>query len=300
MRQRSTNGFRCRAISLRNCLRSGLVFTLLFLSTLAGAGALRGGTDEASPGYVFDVAAPESVVAGIVKDIAADSLIRGTYVYEKEKTLSGAIPASSSSAFGAWQGPGIVFYKTLSDTLSPRHFENSNDLGTITVRYVVIPESATNTRVRIDAVFVERARRKVHVSDGSVETAEFSAIRAGIEKYNRDQEDAAEAQKERQDVLAKAIQDRERQDEAARVESDEESVRNLEARLHDLQRALEVQVKTGGAEFKSAPFRSAANLKMLPAGSQVVVLILTPYWYGVATPDGQHGWVRRDVVEPVL
>ena len=146
MRQRSTNGFRCRAISLRNCLRSGLVFTLLLLSTLAGAGALRAGANGDSAEYVFDVAAPESVVVGIVKDIAADSVIRGTYVYEKEKTLSGAIPASSSSAFGAWQGPGVAFYKTLGDILSPRHFENSSDLGTITVRYVVIPESATNTR----------------------------------------------------------------------------------------------------------------------------------------------------------
>ncbi|MGB7472012.1 MAG: hypothetical protein WBW58_21760 [Candidatus Acidiferrum sp.] len=276
-----------------------MVFTLLLLSTLAGAGALRAGANGDSAEYVFDVAAPESVVVGIVKDIAADSVIRGTYVYEKEKTLSGAIPASSSSAFGAWQGPGVVFYKTLGDILSPRHFENSSDLGTITVRYVVIPESATNTRVRIDAVFVERARRKVHISDGTVETSEFSAIRAGIEKYDRDQEDAAEAQKERQDAVAKGIQERERQEEAARVESDEESVRNMEARLHELQHALELQVKAGGAEFKSAPFRSAANLKVLPAGSQVVVLILTPYWYGVATPDGQHGWLRRDVVEPV-
>ena len=276
-----------------------MILALPILFTLVSATNLQADTKDDSPGYVFDIAAPESTVMGIVKDIASDTLVRGTYVYEKEKDLTGALPENSSSAFAPWEGPGKVFYKIRDDVLSPRHFKNSNDLGTITIRYVVIPESSTNTRVRIDAVFVEHARRKAHVSDGSVETAEFSAIQKQIEKYHRDQEDAAEAEKARQEVLAKGLQARQRQEEAARVLSAEESVRNLESQLHDLQHALELQVKAGGTEFKSAPFHSAANLKALPAGTQVVILILTPYWYGIETPDGQRGWLRRDSVEPL-
>jgi hypothetical protein len=74
-------------------------------------------------------------------------------------------------------------------------------------------------------------------------------------------------------------------------------MQSLKIRLHDLQHDLELQVKTGGAELKSAPFHAAATLKSLPAGTQVVTLILTPEWYGVETIDGQRGWLRRDGVE---
>jgi hypothetical protein len=299
LRQRSTDGFRCRAISLRDSLRTGLVFALALLFVLLAAGSLRAAAQDDSPGFVFDVVAPEPVVIGVVKDVAGGSVIHGTYVYEKEKTLSGALPANSSSAFPSWQGPGTVFYKTLGDTLSPRHFKNSSDLGTITVRYVVIPESATHTRVRIDAVFVESGRRKVHASDGSVETAEFSVIREQLEKYHRDQQRAAEVEKQRQDELATGLLERQRQEEAARTQSAEESVRDLQTRLHDLQHEVEVQVNAGGAQLKSAPFHSASNLKSLPAGAQVVVLIITPYWYGVETTDGQHGWLPRDNAGPL-
>jgi len=39
-------------------------------------------------------------------------------------------------------------------------------------------------------------------------------------------------------------------------------------------------------------------LKSLEAGVEVLILISTPYWYGVETHDGQHGWLRRDQLEP--
>jgi hypothetical protein len=29
----------------------------------------------------------------------------------------------------------------------------------------------------------------------------------------------------------------------------------------------------------------------------VVILILTPFWYGVETQDGHRGWIHRDQVE---
>ena len=281
--------------------RTGTVLLLSFLTVNAFtmAVALRADDRNDSPGYVLDLAAPESAVTSIVKDIATDSIVRGTYVYENEKTLTGALPADSSSAFAPWQGPGHVFYKVRTDVLSPRHFKNSSDLGTITVRYVVIPESTTHTRVRIDAVFVEDGQRKVHVSDGTVETAEFGAIQAAVEKYHTDEQEAAEAEKERQQEVTKGMLARQRQQEAANLEAAEDAARNLEIRLHDLQHDLEQQVRAGGADLKSAPFHGAAKVKSLSAGTHVLIEIITPYWYGVETQEGQSGWLRHDAVEPL-
>lgn len=299
MQAQVKRAYRNRTVAHHNHTCTVLLLSFLVVSALAMAVALRADDKDESPGYVFDVAAPESAVTSIVKDIATDPIVRGTYVYEKEKTLAGAAPADSSSAFAPWQGPGRVFYKIRTNALSPRHFKNSSDLGTITVRYVVILESTTHTRVRIDAVFIEDGRRKVHISDGTVETAEFGAIQAAVEKYHRYQQEAAEAEKERQDEVAKGLLARQRQQEAANLEAAETSVRNLEIRLHDLQHDLERQVKAGGADLKSAPFHSAVKLKSLPAGTRVLIQIITPYWYGVETPDGQRGWLRHDTVEPL-
>ena len=44
------------------------------------------------------------------------------------------------------------------------------DMGTITVRYVITPFDEKSTNLRIDAVFIEDTSRKIHDSDGSVES----------------------------------------------------------------------------------------------------------------------------------
>jgi hypothetical protein len=49
--------------------------------------------------------------------------------------------------------------------------------------------------------------------------------------------------------------------------------------------------------LKAAPFRKSAALVSLEAGTDVIVLIVTPNWYGVQTPDGHRGWLRRDETE---
>jgi len=38
-------------------------------------------------------------------------------------------------------------------------------------------------------------------------------------------------------------------------------------------------------------------VKALAAYTEVVVVIVTPHWYGVETPDGQRGWVPLDELE---
>ena len=51
-----------------------------------------------------------------------------------------------------------------------------------------------------------------------------------------------------------------------------------------------------GAPLKSAPFHTASTLKSLEPGTEVLILISTPYWYGVETHDGR---ARMDSTRPV-
>ncbi len=75
------------------------------------------------------------------------------------------------------------------------------------------------------------------------------------------------------------------------------SPQTLEERVQDLRRQVERLVKSPGAPLKSAPFHSASTLQTLPSGEQVLVEISTPYWLGVETHAGQHGWIQRDELE---
>ena len=71
----------------------------------------------------------------------------------------------------------------------------------------------------------------------------------------------------------------------------------LEDHVKDLRKQVERLVKSPGAPLKSAPFHTASTLQALTPGTEVLILISTPYWYGVETHDGQHGWIMRDEVE---
>ena len=189
-------------------------------------------------------------------------------------------------------GPGTVFYKVLTGALAPRHFLDSTDIGTITVRYVVQADDEARTRLRVDAVFIEDGRRKAHLSDGSVETSESKAIQDKLQEIQLAEQKAAEELKSRQEnAAAEAIAQRtrqERQEEAARLDTAQSSIRGLEQRLHDLQHQAELRVKESNTPLKSAPFQKAADLQSLGAYTELVVLIVTPYWYGVETTDGHR------------
>ncbi|MHB8216631.1 MAG: SH3 domain-containing protein [Candidatus Sulfotelmatobacter sp.] len=75
------------------------------------------------------------------------------------------------------------------------------------------------------------------------------------------------------------------------------SGQSLEEHVKDLRRQVERLVKPPGAPLKSAPFHTASTLETLTAGTEVLILIYTPYWYGVETHEGQHGWIPRDELE---
>ena len=72
---------------------------------------------------------------------------------------------------------------------------------------------------------------------------------------------------------------------------------SLEERVKDLRKQVERLVKSPGAPLKSAPFHTASTLQSLPPGTEVLILISTPYWYGIETHEGQHGWIMRDQLE---
>lgn len=71
----------------------------------------------------------------------------------------------------------------------------------------------------------------------------------------------------------------------------------LKQHVEDLRKQVARIVKAPGAPLKSAPFHTASNLQSLTAGTEVLILISTPYWYGIETHDGQHGWIMRDQLE---
>jgi hypothetical protein len=71
----------------------------------------------------------------------------------------------------------------------------------------------------------------------------------------------------------------------------------LEEHVKDLRKQVERVVRAPGAPLKSAPFHTASTLQSLTAGTEVLIVISTPYWYGVETHEGQHGWIMRDQLE---
>jgi hypothetical protein len=73
----------------------------------------------------------------------------------------------------------------------------------------------------------------------------------------------------------------------------------LEQHVANLRRQVERTVKTPGAPLKAAPFHNASTVKVLKPGTEVLVLIDTPYWFGIETHDGDHGWIPREQLEQV-
>jgi hypothetical protein len=66
-----------------------------------------------------------------------------------------------------------------------------------------MPQGDKNTVLRIDALFEEDFRHVVHQSDGSVETAEYKDIREHLDGIEVMKAQDIEAQRERQEQLAK-------------------------------------------------------------------------------------------------
>ena len=304
---------------------------LLLLASLALAARDKSGIDYGA-GLIVNIPLPENEVTAVVREVTQNGIIRGTKEYSKDEYVKGAEQADSASVFPQWTDPGKVFYKVRKQALDPLNFKDSNDLGTLAVRYVVQPEGPTNTVLRIDAIFVEDFRHTVHLSNGSVEGSEYKNIQDHLDALELMKKQAAEAEAQRQEQLARKKFDGEQSStESAPEESLAGAARgasttakpvtaplptiadlnkndatpalgprpgeSLQDYAADLRRQLERRVKFPGAPLKSAPFRSANTMKSLPRGTEVLVVISTQYWFGVETRDGQHGWLPREQLE---
>ena len=297
------------------------LIALLSLAAIQALGREKDATQYGT-GLIVNVPFPENEVAQVVQDVIQNGIIRGTKEYNKDEFVSGATPVSSTRVFKEWTEGGKVFYKVRLKALDPRNFKDSTDVGTLAVRYIVQPQGDKNTVLRIDAIFVEDFRRVSHLSNGSVEGAEYKdihdrldsiatmkaqTVEAETEKMTRTVQKQASAQSE--PVLTDPAPTPPPQTVAASDPSPEipakESTpsssqtlpQTLEQHVQDLRRQTERLVKSPGAPLKSAPFHTASTLQSLPTGTEVMIVISTPYWVGVETHEGQHGWILRDELE---
>lgn len=278
---------------------AGVALLLLSLSAVPTAdGREHKQKEDFGLGFSTEVSAPESEVLEAVRAVVDDGMIQGSKEYNNDKYIEKADSADSSPLFPAWDGPGKVFYKVRKKVLAPINFKESNDEGTLAVRYVVQSKDATRTILRIDAIFVEDFRRVAHASNGSVESAEYREVQDRVDAIELEKKQTLDAERHRQEELARqSLEQKKELEEAAALTAAEGSSENLEQHVQNLRHQLERIIKAPGAELKTAPFHSAASLKPLAAGSDVVILVVTPYWYGVETEDGAHGWVHHSQLE---
>jgi hypothetical protein len=283
-------------------LGAGLTFSAFCLLWFFSGVGLPAANDhpQLSPGFVSEFAASAADVLQALQEVLQDQTIHGTQIYDRDPTLTGALVVQSTPLFPSWKGDDKVFYKIRPDAIAPRHFRESADKGTIAVRYVLTSISPERTRLRIDATFVETARRTVHPSDGTVESSEYKAVQEHLRTIQFAEQEAAEAQRRRESVdLAKQTFLRERQDQATLLATAQSSVQDLEQRVNALRHEVQRRVKAPGANLKAAPFSSAANVANLAAYTDVVIVIVTPRWFGVETPSGMRGWLPLDQLEPL-
>jgi len=317
----------CRKRTFGSFLASKVVLVLILLLAIQAVSAREKDATQYGAGLIVNLPFPESEVAQVVQDVVQNGIIRGTKEYNKDEYLPGAEAASATKVFPQWEEGGKVFYKVRFKALDPWNFKNSNDSGTVAVRYVVQGQDDKHTVLRIDAKYVEDFRHVSHASNGSVEGAEYKDIHDRLDAIALMKSQAAEAEKSKESLATQSSSSKNTEialkDEttsppepaaaapalaASPVTQTKENTpsavepaqpASLEDRVHELRREVERVVKAPGAALKAAPFHTASTVQSLPAGAEVLIVISTPYWFGVETHDGQHGWMLRDELELV-
>lgn len=311
-----------------------IVLSLLLLRPIPALSARDKDTLQYGEGLIINIPLPVDEVAQAVGEVAGNGIIRGTKEYAKDEYVTGAEAPASTPVFSAWKDPGKVFYKVKKSALDPWNFKDTSDLGTLAVRYVVQPQGDKNTVLRIDALFVEDNRHAIHESNGSVEGSEYKDIRDHLDQVELMKKETVEALAAKQEHITEQHFDLSGNTELLStptpdsLESSNSSsnpnskdsfsrgdepdgASSLPARrpaagnpdetpeqhLASLRRQVERVVKKPGAPLKSAPFHTASTLKSLDPGAEVLIVVVTPYWFGVETHDGQHGWIARDQLE---
>jgi hypothetical protein len=267
----------------------------------ASAGSRARAKDpELGAGLTKEFSSSSEDMMQALREVLGDNMIHGTLIYDKEPVLDGAKSADSTPVFGAYSGSGRVFYKVRPDAIAPRHFLDSADQGTIAVRYILTTISPERVRLHIDALYVEKNHRVVHISDGTVEASEAKAIADHLNAIQFTEQETAEASRRRESAeLVKETQLRQHLAETKLLEQTQGSVQDMERQILLLRHEMERRVKAPGAQMKAAPFLSSASLAAVPAYTELLVVIVTPHWYGVETPDGHRGWLPVGQLEPL-
>lgn len=277
--------------------RSPFLIFCLLLSICFAFPATAKDVSHYGDGFSIDLDESYDRVLQVVKNTLEDGIVRGTSEYKGVAELYGAVPATASNAFHTPPAPGVVMYKVRTNTIAPDHFYQSNDVGVVTVRYVVKALGPQSTRLSIDAIFQEDSHHHYHPSDGTVENAEFLAISDEIrdldEKEAREKRDAAYA------VEEKKIADLLSQLDAARAELKASTAKEQElaSKVHAVSSGKPAQIRTASADLKSEPHNQSRTLGLLSHGEAVTVLLETRSWDRVQAANGQQGWVYRLMLE---
>ena len=275
-------------------------------------GPLQARTHETgAASFSIDLDQPYADVATAVEDVARSSTIKGTFEYKSDGELPGAQLEDASRLFPAWTGHGKVFFKVRRKALSPAHFLNSNDVGTVAVRYIVQEQGPNSTRLFIDAVFVENAGHHGHPSDGYVETCEFAEIGKRLKQVDEfhtlqasgQQFSPARESSSRTDQAAPSSDDPRTRDlqrviaeQQAQLDAETANAGALEAQLRRMRTAEFVRLSAERVEMKVQPYAHSRVIAALKKGQEVIILARSSYWYRVRSEDGQEGWIsQRDV-----
>src|SRR5438270_3816566 len=215
-------------------------------------------------GLSVSVPVSEAELLQAVQDVVADGIIQGSKEYNKDEYISGAEAVSETRVFPKWTGSGEAFYKIKKNALDPRNFKDSGDSGVLAVRYVVQSGDAKSTFLKIEAVFVDDNHHGQHLSNGSVEGAEYKAIQDHLAAMQLKRTEATqEEQRHQQQLAAHELEQKRKQQQLEKVISrapDETLQQHVDRLRHDVER----QVKAPGSQLKSAPFKSASSLLSLP------------------------------------
>jgi len=270
----------------------GLLLALLWLVPPSSAQFYHDPRRKVPIGFSVDLPVPASKLADAVSRVVESGSIQGSHIYRGDPDVEDAVAAKSSEAFADAPAPGAgqVFYKVRTKALTPDHFPGSNDMGTITVRYIVTPVNDQRSRLRIDAVFVEDAERVHCYSDGSVEMGEYASIMDQIRgAMPTSRVHATPAEVNTADKSAGLRYDLAQ--EQAMLTDAQAAEDKLQKQLKQLEFDTQGRIKADGIPLKTDPYDHSSTILRLKKGQVVTVLSTSKFWYRVRTDTGEEGWI---------
>jgi exonuclease VII large subunit len=253
---------------------------------------------QAEGSLAVELPVPFEMATQIVHEVASDGVIRGTAEYQAENELTGAEGAQSSPLLKRETSPtNEVFYKVRARTLAPRHYHDSNDLGTLVVAYSVDKISEEKSTLTIESIFVPDSHHGRSASDGSVETCEFTEIETRLKSLLVAKQQAKEREENEQKQVRIRNLRRQLSEEQVRFDALNAEVEQLQKRSTELRQFTRVRTKSGSVRLQAAPHARSQSVQALTEGEELSVLFKARGWYRVRTSGGQTGWVYASLLE---